>query len=179
MKANPGDAKFVNQNAAAAISGLLLQQLTNTKLTFIPYRGAGPAMTDLVSGHVDLLVAQGAVTLPQIRGGTIKALANLSPQRSASMPDIPTSDETGVPGLYMSGWFGFWAPKGTPKDVVAKLNDAMMQVLADPAVKAKFTELGLDVAPKEQQTPEGLAKFQQAEIDKWWPIIKAANIKGE
>jgi tripartite-type tricarboxylate transporter receptor subunit TctC len=179
MKANPGDAKFVNQNAAAAISGLLLQQLTDTKLTFIPYRGAGPAMTDLVSGQVDLLVAQGAVTLPQIRGGTIKAIANLSPQRSASMPDIPTSDETGVPGLYMSGWFGFWAPKGTPKDVVAKLNGAMMQVLADPATKAKFAELGLDVASKEQQTPEGLAAFQKAEIEKWWPLIKAANIKAE
>jgi tripartite-type tricarboxylate transporter receptor subunit TctC len=179
MKAHPGDAKFVNQNAAAAITGLLLQQLTKATLTFIPYRGAGPAMTDLVAGQVDLLVAQGAVTLPQVRGGTIKAIANLSPQRSASMPDIPTSDETGVPGLYMSGWFGFWAPKGTPKDIVAKLNSAMMQVLADPTTKAKFTELGLDIAPKEQQTPEGLAKFQQAEIDKWWPIIKAANLKGE
>ncbi len=179
MKANPGDAKFVNQNAAAAITGLLLQQMTDTKLTFIPYRGAGPAMTDLVSGQVDLLVAQGAVTLPQIRGGTIKAIANLSPQRSASMPDIPTSDETGVRGLYMSGWFGFWAPKGTPKDVVAKLNGAMMQVLADPTTKSKFAELGLDVASKEQQTPEGLAAFQKAEIEKWWPIIKAANIKGE
>ncbi len=179
MKAHPGDIKFVNQNAAAAISGLLLQQLTKTTLTFIPYRGAGPAMTDLVAGQVDLLVAQGAVTLPQVRGGTIKAIANLSPQRSASMPDIPTSDETGVPGLYMSGWFGFWAPKGTPKDIVAKLNNAMMQVLADPATKAKFTELGLDVAPKELQSPEGLAKFQQDEIDKWWPIIKAANLKGE
>jgi len=179
MKANPGDAKFVNQNAAAAITGLLLQQMTDTKLTFIPYRGAGPAMTDLVSGQVDLLVAQGAVTLPQIRGGTIKAIANLSPQRSASMPDIPTSDETGVPGLYMSGWFGFWAPKGTPKDVVAKLNGAMMQVLADPTTQAKFAELGLDVASKEQQTPEGAAAFQKAEIEKWWPIIKAANIKGE
>jgi tripartite-type tricarboxylate transporter receptor subunit TctC len=179
MKAHPSDAKFVNQNAAAAISGLLLQQLTDTKLTFIPYRGAGPAMTDLVSGQVDLLVAQGAVTLPQIRGGTIKAIANLSPQRSASMPDIPTSDETGVPGFYMSGWFGFWAPKGTPKDVIAKLNGAMMQALADPTTKTKFAELGLDVAAKEHQTPAGLAKFQQAEIDKWWPIIKAANLKGE
>jgi len=179
MKANPGDAKFVNQNAAAAISGLLLQQLTDTKLTFIPYRGAGPAMTDLVSGQVDLLVAQGAVTLPQIRGGTIKAIANLSPQRSASMPDIPTSDETGVPGLYMSGWFGFWAPKGTPKDAIAKLNSAMSQALDDPTTKAKFAELGLDVASKEQQTSEGLAAFQKAEIEKWWPIIKAANIKGE
>src|SRR3954462_11417149 len=165
MKANPGDAKFVNQNAAAAITGLLLQQLTDTKLTFIPYRGAGPAMTDLVSGQVDLLVAQGAVTLPQIRGGTIKAIANLSPQRSASMPDIPTSDETGVPGLYMSGWFGFWAPKNTPKAVVAKLNAAMVEALADANVKARFSELGLDVAPRDLQTPEGLAKFQQAEID--------------
>jgi tripartite-type tricarboxylate transporter receptor subunit TctC len=179
MKANPGEAKFVNQNAAANITGLLLQQLTNTKVTFIPYRGAGPAMTDLVSGQVDLLVAQGAVTLPQVRGGTIKAIANLSPQRSASMPDIPTSDETGVPGLYMSGWFGFWAPKGTPKDVIGKLNSAMSQALADPTTKAKFAELGLDVASKEQQTSEGLAAFQKAEIEKWWPIIKSANIKGE
>ena len=141
---------------------MLLQQLTDTKVTFIPYRGAGPAMTDLVSGQVDLLVVQGAVALPQVRGGTIKAIANLSPQRSASMPDIPTSDETGVPGLYMSGWFGFWAPKGTPKDVIAKLNGAMSQVLADPTIKAKFAELGLDVASqgaadagRARRVPEG------------------------
>ena len=136
-------------------------------------------MTDLISGQVDLLVIQGAAALPQVRGGTIKAIANLSPQRSASMPDIPTSDETGVPGLYMSGWFGFFAPKGTPKDVIAKLNGAMVQALADPAVKAKFTELGLDVATPQQQTPEGLATFHKAEIDKWWPVIKAANIRGQ
>ena len=116
-------------------------------------------MTDLVSGQVDLLIVQGAVALPQIRGGKIKAIANLSPQRSASMPDIPTADETGVPGLYMSGWFGFWAPKGTPKDIVAKLNAAMVEALADPAVKARFTELGLDVAPREQQTPEGFGEI--------------------
>jgi tripartite-type tricarboxylate transporter receptor subunit TctC len=176
MKANPGEAKFVNQNAAANISGLLLQQLTGTQLTFIPYRGAGPAMTDLVSGQVDLLVAQGAVTLPQIRGGAIKAIANLSPQRSASMPDIPTSDESGVKGLYMSGWFGFWAPKGTPKDMIAKLNAATADALADPALQKRFSDLGLDVAPREQQTPAGLAAFQKAEIEKWWPIIKSAGI---
>lgn len=133
-------------------------------------------MTDLVSGQVDLLVVQSAVALPQIRGGKIKAIANLSPQRSASMPDIPTSDETGVPGLYMSGWFGFWAPKGTPKPIIATLNAAMVEALADPAVKARFTELGLGVAPRALQTPEGLAKFQQAVIDKWWPIIKAAGV---
>jgi tripartite-type tricarboxylate transporter receptor subunit TctC len=176
MKANPGKINFVNQNAAANVSGVLFENLTKQKVQFIPYRGAGPAMTDLMSGTVDLLVVQGAVALPQIRGGKIKALANLSAQRSASMPDIPTADETGVPGLYMSGWFGFWAPKGTPKDVIAKLNAATVEALADPAVQKRFTELGLDVAPREQQTPEGLAALQKAEIDKWWPIIKAAGI---
>ncbi len=177
MKANPGEAKFVNQNAAAHVTGILMEKATGTKVTYIPYRGAGPAMTDLISGQVDLLVVQGAVALPQVRGGTIKAIANLSPQRSASMPDIPTSDETGVPGLYMSGWFGFFGPKNMPRDVVAKLNGAMSQALADPAVKARFTELGLDVATPEQQKPEGLAAFQKAEIEKWWPIIKSSGIK--
>src|SRR5215470_2437361 len=179
MKANPGKINFVNQNAAANVSGVLFEKLTGQKVQFIPYRGAGPAMTDLVSGQVDLLVVQGAVALPQIRGGKIKALANLSPQRSASMPDIPTSDEGGVPGLYMSGWFGFFAPKGTPKDVIATLNGAMRQVLADPALKARFQELGLDVASEKQQTPEGLAAFQKAEIAKWWPIIKEAGISAQ
>src|SRR6478736_3003929 len=175
MKANPGEAKFVNQNAAAHVTGILMEKATGTKVNYIPYRGAGPAMTDLVSGQVDLLVVQGAVALPQVRGGTIKALVNLSPKRSASMPDIPTSDEGGVPGLYMSGWFGFFAPRSTPKDIIDKLNSAMVQVLADPAVRTRFTELGLDVASREQQTPEGLAAFQKAEIEKWWPIIRAAN----
>src|SRR5262245_26191449 len=169
MKANPGEAKFVNQNAAAQITGILLEKAAGVQLNYIPYRGAGPAMTDLISGQVDLLVVQGAVSLPQVRAGTVKAIANLSPQRSASMPDIPTSDEGGVPGWYMSGWFGFFAPKSTPKDAIGKLNGAMKQVLAEPEVKAKFTELGLDVAAPAQQTPEGLAAFQKAEIDKWWP----------
>jgi tripartite-type tricarboxylate transporter receptor subunit TctC len=176
MKANPGKINFVNQNAAANVTGVMFENLTKQKVQFIPYRGAGPAMTDLVSGTVDLLVVQGAVALPQIRAGKIKALANLSPARSASMPDIPTADETGVPGLYMSGWFGFFAPKGTPKDVIAKLNAATVEALADPAIQKRFTELGLDVAPREQQTPEGLAAFQKAEIAKWWPIIKSAGI---
>jgi tripartite-type tricarboxylate transporter receptor subunit TctC len=176
MKANPGKINFVNQNAAANVSGVLFENLTKQKVQFIPYRGAGPAMTDLISGTVDLLVVQGAVALPQIRAGKIKALANLSAQRSASMSDIPTADETGVPGLYMSGWFGFWAPKGTPKEIIAKLNAATVEALADPAIQKRFSELGLDVAPREQQTPEGLAAFQKAEIAKWWPIIKEAGI---
>jgi tripartite-type tricarboxylate transporter receptor subunit TctC len=176
MQINPGKINFVNQNAAANVTGVLFENLTRQKVQFIPYRGAGPAMTDLVAGTVDLLVVQGAVALPQIRAGKIKALANLSPARSASMPDIPTSDESGVPGLYMSGWFGFWAPKGTPKDIIAKLNAATTEALADPAIQKRFTELGLDVAPRAQQTPEGLAALQKVEIEKWWPIIKAAGI---
>ena len=179
MKANPGKITFVNQNAAAQVTGLLFEQATGQKVQFIPYRGAGPAMTDLISGQVDLLVVQAAVTLPQVQAGTVKVLANLSPQRSAAIPDIPTSDESGVPGLYMSGWFGFFGPRGLPKDVLARLNGAMVQTLADPAVRKRFAELGLDIASTEQQTPQGLAAFQEAEIKKWWPIIKAANIKGE
>jgi tripartite-type tricarboxylate transporter receptor subunit TctC len=179
MKTNPGKITFVNQNAAAHVSGILFEQATGQKVQFIPYRGAGPAMTDLLAGQVDLLVVQAAAALPQVRAGTIKVLANLSPQRSSAIPDIPTSDESGVPGLYMSGWFGFFGPSGLPKDVVARLNGAMVEALADPAVRKRFAELGIDVAPKEQQTPQGLAAFQAAEIKKWWPIIKAANIKGE
>ena len=177
MKANPDRITFVNQNAAAQVSGILFQQATGQKVQFIPYRGAGPAMTDLISGQVDLLVVQAAVALPQVQAGTIKAIANLSPRRSPTLPDIPTSDESGVPGLYMSGWFGFFAPKGTPKDVIAKLNGAMVDALADPAVRKRFADLGLDVASREQQTPEGLAAFQKAEIEKWWPIIKATGVK--
>jgi tripartite-type tricarboxylate transporter receptor subunit TctC len=179
MKAHPGDAKFVNQNASAQVGGLLLQKLTGTQVLFVPYRGAGPAMTDLISGQVDLLLVQGAVALPQVRAGTIKALAELSPERSASMPDIPSASESGVAGLYIAGWFGFYAPKGTPGDIIAKLNAATVKALADPAVKARFAQLGLDVAARDQQMPEGLAAFQNAEMDKWWPIIKAAGIRGE
>jgi len=180
-EANPGKVNMGHPGVGTGphLLAIQLASLAGSTMNYIPYRGSGPAMTDLIAGQIDLMVDQVQTSSGQIRGGTIKAIANLSPQRSASMPDIPTSDETGVPGLYMSGWFGFWAPKGTPKDVIAKLNGAMSQALADPATKAKFAELGLDVASKEQQTSEGLAAFQKAEIDKWWPIIKAANIKGE
>src|SRR5579871_2124737 len=179
MKANPGKTTLVNQLASAQLAGQLLQQLTGAGVQFIPYRGAGPATTDLLAGQVDLMVSQAAVLLPNIQAGTIKPLANLSPRRSAAIPEIPTSDESGVPGLYASGWFGFFAPKGTPKDVIAKLNDAMVHVLNEPAVQIRFAQLGLDIASPEQQTPEGLAAFHKAEIEKWWPIIKSANIKAE
>src|SRR5947208_10474586 len=179
MKANPDKATFVDQNAAARVTGILMQQSTGTKVEFIPYRGAGPAMQAMLGGQVDLMVVQAAVTLPQARAGTVKILANLSPQRSPVVPGVATSDESGIPGLYASGWFGLFAPRATPKEIIAQLNGAMMQALADPAVRLRFTDLGLDVAAREQQTPEGLAAFHKAEIEKWWPIIKAAGIKVE
>jgi len=179
MKANPGKALLANQTAAAQTSGMQLQELTGTTLQLIPYRGAGPALTDLLAGNVDLMVAQAAAVLPHVRGGSLKAIANLSPQRSRVMPEIPTADESGVRGLYTSGWFGLFAPKGIPNDVISKLNGAMVEALADPAIRTRLAELGLDVASREQQTPQGLAEFYKAEVDKWWPILKAANIKGE
>jgi tripartite-type tricarboxylate transporter receptor subunit TctC len=177
MKANPGKATFVDQNAAARVTGILMQQATNTEVLFVPYRGAGPAMQDMLAQHVDLMVVQAAVTLPQARAGAVKILANLSPARSVVIPNIPTSAESGIPGLYASGWFALFAPKGTPREIVAKLNTAMVQALADPAVGARLADLGLDMASREQQSPEGLAAFHKGEIEKWWPIIKAAGIK--
>jgi len=123
--------------------------------------------------------AQAAAALPQARAGAVKIIANLSPKRSAAIPDVPTADESGIPGLYAAGWFGLFGPKGVPKQVVARLNAAMVEALADPALKARFSDLGLDVAPRELQAPQGLATFHQAEIEKWWPIIKAAGIKAE
>jgi tripartite-type tricarboxylate transporter receptor subunit TctC len=179
MKANPGKATFVNQNAAAQTSGVLMKQLAGVDFLFVPYRGAGPAMQDLLGGNVDLLVVQAAAALPQVRAGTVKVFGQMAPKRSATIPDIPTVDEGGVVGWHMPGWFGLFAPKGTPKDAIAKLNAALVAALADAATQKRFADLGLDIASREQQTPEGLAAFHKAEIDKWWPIIRAAGIKAE
>ena len=179
LRANLGNVTLANQTAGAQVAGVLLQQATDSKVMFVPYRGGGPAMQDLVAGHIDLLVIQAAAGLPQVRAGTIKAFANLSPSRSFAVPGIPTADEGGVPGLHIAGWFGFFAPKGTPAEPISRLNAAMVQALADPAVQVRLAELGLDVASRELQTPEGLAAFHKAEIEKWWPIIKAAGIKVE
>ncbi len=179
MKANPGRATLVEQTAAAKIAGIQMQQATGTTLTFVPFRGAGPAMQAMLGGQVDLMILQAAAALPQARAGAVKVIANLSPKRSAVIQDIPTSDESGLPGLYAAGWFGLFGPKGMRKEVVAKLNAAMVEALADPKIKARFSELGLDVAPRELQSPEGLAAFHKSETDKWWPVIKAAGIKVE
>jgi len=179
MKANPGRATLVEQTAAAKIAGIQMQQATGTTLTFVPFRGAGPAMQAMLGGQVDLMILQAAAALPQARAGAVKVLANLSLKRSTVIPEIPTSDESGLPGLYAAGWFGLFGPKGMRKDVIAKLNAAMVEALADPALKARFSDLGLEVAPRDLQSPEGLAAFHKSETDKWWPVIKAAGIKVE
>ena len=179
MKAHPGEARFGNGSAATRLGGFLLENLSGAKMLFVPYRGAGPAMTDLIAGQIDLLVVQAAGGMPQVRAGTIKALANLSAHRSEAIPSVPSSDESGLPGLYMASWFGLFAPKGAPKDAVAKINAAMVQTLAEPDVRKKIIDLGLDIAPAEQQTPDGFAAFYKAEIAKWWPIVKAAGITAQ
>ena len=179
MKANPGKVTLVEQTAAAKIAGIQMQQATGTTLTFVPFRGAGPGMQAMLGGQVDLMILQAAAVMPQARAGTIKVIANLSPKRSAVIPDVQTSDEGGVPGWYVAGWFGLFAPRGTPREAIAKLNAAMVDALADPALQKRFADLGLDIAPKDLQSPEGLARFHKAETDKWWPVIRAANIKVE
>jgi tripartite-type tricarboxylate transporter receptor subunit TctC len=155
------------------------QNLTGLKFQFVPYRGAAPAMQDLIAGQIDVLFDHLANALPQVREGKVKAYAVTANTRSPSALDIPTVDEAGVAGLYINIWYGLWVPKGTPKEVKAKLNAAVVEALGDPKVRQQLTDLGQVVPPRDQQTPEALAAHQKAEIEKWWPIVKAANMKGE
>jgi len=165
--------------SASHISGVYFQNITGARFQFVPYRGAGPAMQDLVAGQVDLMIDQAANSLPQVRAGTIRAYAVTDKVRLAAAPDIPTVDEAGVSGLHIAIWHALWMPKGTPKDVIAKLNAAVVETLADAGVRQRLAQLGQEIPPREQQTPQVLFAYHQAEIEKWWPIIKAANIKGE
>jgi tripartite-type tricarboxylate transporter receptor subunit TctC len=165
--------------SASHVSGAYFQNTTGTKFPFIPYRGTGPAIQDLVSGQLDIMFDQSSNSLPHVQNGKIKAYAVTAAKRLPSAPDIPSVDEAGLPGFYISVWHGFWVPKGTPKEAIDKLAAATQEALADPAVQKRLAELGQDIPTKEQQTPEGLAKHHKAEIDKWWPIIKSANIKVE
>ena len=165
--------------SASHVSGAYLQSITGTRFPFIPYRGTGPAIQDLIAGQLDIMVDQSSNSLPHVRNGKLKAYAVTAKNRLPSAPDIPSVDEAGMPGFYISVWHGLWVPKGTPKEAIEKLTAAVQETLADPAIRARLTELGQDIPPREQQTPEGLAAHHKAEIEKWWPIIKAANIKGE
>jgi tripartite-type tricarboxylate transporter receptor subunit TctC len=179
LKANPDQALAGTAGVGSPqhIIGILFQNATGTRFRFVHYRGGAPAMQDLVAGQIDLIVADLTTSLPQVRAGNIKPFAFTGRSRSAVAPDVPTTDEAGLPGFYTSVWSAIWAPKGTPKDVVDKLNAAIVEALADSATRQRLVALGDQVVPSDEQTPERLRAFHKAEIEKWWPIIKAAEIK--
>jgi len=181
LKANSATATqgTAGHGSGSHVSGVYLQKITGAQFQFVPYRGAGPAMQDLVAGQIDIMVDQAANSLPQVRSGLIKAYAVTDKTRLAAAPEIPTVDEAGVPGLHISIWHALWMPKGTPKEIIARLNAAVIETLADANTRQRLADLGQEIPPREQQTPQALATYHKAEIEKWWPIIKAANIKGE
>ena len=179
LKANPDKASMgtVGAGSPGHLLGLLLQQETGTRFGLVAYRGAAPQTQDLVAGQIDMGFANPATALPHVQAGSIKAFAVTAKNRLAVAPDIPSVDEAGLPGLYFSLWAGLFAPRGTPSDMIGKLNSAAVNTLGDPILRQKLAEQGFEIPPRERQTPEALAAYQKAEIDKWWPIIKAANIK--
>jgi tripartite-type tricarboxylate transporter receptor subunit TctC len=181
LKANPDKASvgIAGVGATGHLTGISFQRQTGTSFQFVPYRGNGPAMQDLVAGQIDFMIEPMSNFLAVVRAGSVKPYAVTAEARFAAASDIPTVDDAGLAGFHASLWYGLWVPKGTPKDIVAKLNTAVVETLADPAVKKRLDELGIETPPRAQQTPEALRAFQKAEADKWWPIIKAANIKGQ
>jgi tripartite-type tricarboxylate transporter receptor subunit TctC len=159
------------------MAGILFGDLTGLRLSFAPYRGAAPAMQDLIAGQIDMMFDQASNSLAQVRAGAVRAYAVTAPARLASAPDIPTVDEAGLPSLHATIWNGFWVPKGTPGDVVAKLTAAATDALADPVVRRRLADLGLEIPPRDQQTAQALAALQKADAATWWPVIKAAHLK--
>jgi tripartite-type tricarboxylate transporter receptor subunit TctC len=181
LKANPEKATAGTAGVGSPqhVFAILFQNVTGTRFQFAHYRGGAPATQDLVSGQIDLMISDVVTALPQVRASNIKAYAITSKSRMAAAPDIPTVDEVGLPGFYSSVWAGVWAPKGTPKKVIDRLDAAIVDALADSTVRERLMSLGLEIFPRDQQTPDALAALQKAEIEKWWPIIKAAGIKAE
>ena len=172
-------AGSIGVGSAAHVAGVNFQSITGLKFQYVAYRGAAPALQELMGGQIDFLFDHLAHSLPHVRAGKVRAYAVTAPARSPSAPDIPTFDEAGVPGLHVLIWYGLWAPRGTPRDIIARLNAAVREALADPGVSKRLSDLGQVIPPPEQQTPEALAAYHKAEIDKWWPLIRAAGIKVE
>jgi len=181
LKANPDKASQGTGGIGATshIAGVFFQQLSGTRFTLVPYRGAGPAMQDLLAEQIDLMIDPASGTLPQVRAGKIKAYAVTDDHRLAAAPDIPTAAEAGLPGFEIVNWQGFFAPKGTPVPVVERLNAAIVETMADPAVRSRLMDLGQEIFPRDQQTPAALGAINKADIEKWWPIIKAAGVRSE
>ena len=181
LKAHPDKASAGTAGAGSAshVGGIYFQNATGTKFQYIPYRGTGPAMQDLVGGRIELMFDQASNSMPHLRNGRIKAYAVTAKNRLASAPEIPTVDEAGLPGLYLSIWYGIWAPKGTAPEIIARLNGAVVASLADPDTRKRLADLGQEIPPRDEQTPQALRAFQKAEIEKWWPIVKAAGIRPE
>ena len=180
LKANPNKTVgTAGQGSISHVCGLIFQQTTGTQLQFVPYRGIAPAMQDIVAGNLDMIISDPVATLPQLRGGNVKVFAVCDRSRLKSAPEIPTVDEAGLPGYHVALWHGLWAPRGTPKPILDRLHGAAVEALADPGVRSRLEQLGQDIYPRERQNPQALAAQQKSEIERWWPIIKAGNIKVE
>ena len=181
LKANPGKASVatVGQGSASHVCGIHFQNATGTAFQFVFYRAGAPAYQDLGAGHIDMMCAERSATVEHLRAGKIKAFGLLGEKRWAAAPEVPTLEESGVPGAHIPWLQGIWAPKGTPREIILKLNAAVAEALADPTVHQRLTDFGLDVAPENQRTPEALRAFNKAETEKWWPVIKAAGAKAE
>ena len=176
-KPEPATAGSVGAGSGAHVCGLYFAEKTHTKLQFVFYRGGAPAMQDLLAGTIDTMCAEASQTLAHVNANKMKAFAVMGRTRYAGLPNVPTMEEVGVTGMDISFWHGLWAPKGTPKDVVDKLNDAAVKALSDPAVQKRAASLGMTIPAKADLTPKALHDFHKAEVDKWWPIIKTYGIK--
>ncbi len=181
LRANPDKASFaaVGTGGPSSVWTALFRANTGTRFESIPYRGAAPAVQDLVAGRVDFAELEASGTLPHVKSGQLKAFAVLSPVRWRAAPDVPTMQEAGLPGLEIPYWSALWLPGATPSEIVGKLNKAVVEAMADPAVRQRLIDMGQEIPPPEQQTPQALGQRHRADIEKWWPIMKAANIKAE
>jgi tripartite-type tricarboxylate transporter receptor subunit TctC len=181
LRANPDKASvgIAGVGATGHLAGISFQKETATKFQFVPYRGNAPAMQDLLAGQIDFMIEPASNFRSLVATGSIKPFAVTGKARLPSSPDVPTADEAGLKGFVASLWYGLWVPKGTPREIIEKLNATLRQLLADPSVERRFADLGIQISPRDRQAPETLRAFQKAEMERWWPIIKASNLKAE